>query len=86
MNCDFVISQRMGLIRFKFSDISSPNNRNSTTDKILKAKAFYSHITLLIEDDREDGMNRTRTKYFDGILSSLTQTSITVLFSKHKCS
>lgn len=83
LHCDFVISQRMGLIRFRYTDISSSTNRNSIIDKVTKAKAYYSHVTVLIEDDREDGLNKTRTKYYDSVLASLTQSTY-VLFSKHK--
>ena len=74
----------MALIRFKFTDISSSGNRNSVIEKITKAKSYYPYVTLLIDDDRDMNGNRARTRYFDGLLASLTQ-SVSVLFSKHKC-
>jgi hypothetical protein len=74
----------MVLIKFKYSDISLSGNRNNVIEKVTKAKAYYPYVVLLIEDDRETAMNRARTRYFDGMLASLTQT-VLVLFSKHKC-
>lgn len=83
LHCDFIVSQRCAVVRFKWSDLSSQSTRSTIIDKVNKAKLYFSLIIAVVEDDREITANKTRSKYFDFMLSGLTE-HISVFFSKYK--
>ena len=81
--CDMIVSQRCGMLKIKWSDIGNISNRQVITDKVLKARQFYPHLVILIEDDRDSSMAKNRTKHFDTMLFNLTEIA-TIMFTKHK--
>lgn len=81
--CDFVISQRCALIRLKWSELSSPINSRKIIEQFSKAYCLYAQLVVLVLDDREVNLVRTRTKTFDKMLSYMSQCA-TLLFSKVK--
>jgi hypothetical protein len=69
LNCDFIISSRYACIRFKWSDFSLPSNREHIAERVNKARALFTKIIIMIQDDREQNL----TKY---VFLYTTQTNL----------
>jgi hypothetical protein len=58
LNCDFIISSRYACIRFKWSDFSLPSNREHIAERVNKARALFTKIIIMIQDDREQNLTK----------------------------
>ena len=53
LHCDFILSQRLGAIRFKWSDFNLTTNKDMIYEKFVKACSYYTQVFVLLQDDRE---------------------------------
>ncbi|CAF0760948.1 unnamed protein product [Brachionus calyciflorus] len=81
LGCDFVISQRYAVLRFKWTEISAASMRDQIIDRYAKCKALYNNVAIIVVDDREN--NKNRTKLFDSVIANLAKCS-PILFAKAK--
>ncbi len=83
LGCDFVLSQRCCVVRFKWSDMTSPLHRQKLIESFGKASGLFASVVVIVVDDREPNIVRTRTKNFDMVMAYLTKAA-RVLFAKAK--
>ncbi|XP_071963956.1 Fanconi anemia group M protein-like, partial [Antedon mediterranea] len=83
--CDFMVSNRMGVIRKSFSDFANGANRNKLIDQVRYACQLFDRPCLIVETDRlkkpEEKRIINRTKYLDRTLSQLIRTHLKLLFT-----
>ncbi|RNA42362.1 Fanconi anemia group M isoform X1, partial [Brachionus plicatilis] len=81
IGCDFIISQRNAVLRFKWSELSAASMRDQIIDRYAKCKSLYNNVIIIVIDDREN--NKNRSKLFDSVIANLAKCS-QILYSKSK--
>ncbi|XP_060685277.1 Fanconi anemia group M protein isoform X1 [Hemiscyllium ocellatum] len=83
--CDYIVSNRMSVERKSFSEFANSTNRSKLVDRIQHLQAMFERVCIIVE---KDGMKPgdiarifPRTRYYDGLLTSLTVAGIRILFS-----
>ncbi|XP_048393153.2 Fanconi anemia group M protein isoform X2 [Stegostoma tigrinum] len=83
--CDYIVSNRMVVERKSLSEFANSVNRSKLVDRIQHLQAMFERVCIIVEKDgtKPGDIARIfqRTRYYDGLLTSLTVAGIKILFS-----
>ncbi|XP_048456038.1 Fanconi anemia group M protein [Rhincodon typus] len=83
--CDYIVSNRMAVERKSLSEFANSVNRSKLVDRIQHLQATFERVCIIVEKDgtKPGDIARIfqRTRYYDGLLTSLTVAGIKILFS-----
>ncbi|NXJ80145.1 FANCM protein, partial [Trogon melanurus] len=82
---DYIVSNRLAVERRLLSELLSSANRTKVAQRIQRLRGMFERVCVIVEKDRvkpgETSRFLQRTQYYDGVLSSLVQAGVRILFS-----